>query len=99
MTLPLLMLLPYRLYLQIIFIAMLIDGFGPVNLVLLTLLLEVVNLNLNIKEGHTEIWGNLCCCTAPYTTTCISVLCIEQCSLLNLNVICLFITISIAAFY
>ena len=44
----------------------LIDGLGPVNLVLSTLLLELVNLNLNVKKGHKEFFGNLWCYTAPY---------------------------------
>ena len=50
MTLPLLMLLTYRLYLQIIFIDRLMirtQGF-----IIITLLLELVNLNLNVKKVH-----------------------------------------------
>ena len=61
MTFPLLM-----LYLQIIFIDKLIDRSGPVDLVLLTLLLELVNLNLNVNKDYIEFWGNLQFCTTPY---------------------------------
>ena len=51
-TFPLLM-----LYLQIIFFDGLIDRLRPVDLVLFTLLLELVNLNLNVKKYHTEfLW-------------------------------------------
>ena len=51
--------------LQIIFDTF-IDRLGPVDLVLFTLLLELVNLNLNVKKGQTEFWGNLQYCTALY---------------------------------
>ena len=61
MTFPLLM-----LYLQIIFIDSLIDRLGPVDLVLFTLPLELVNWNLNVKKGHMEFWQNLWCCTGLY---------------------------------
>ena len=50
MTFPLLMLITYRLYLQIIFIDKLIVGLGPVDLVLFTFHLEQVNFNLNVKQ-------------------------------------------------
>ena len=39
-------------YLQIIFIDRLIDRLGPLDLVLFTLLLELVNLKLNVKKDH-----------------------------------------------
>ena len=39
---------------------------GPVDLVLFTLLMELLDLNLNVQKGHMEFWGNLWCCTAPY---------------------------------
>ena len=45
------------LHLQIIFIDRLIDRLGPVDLVLFTLLLELLDLNLNTMKGHTEFWG------------------------------------------
>ena len=64
----LLMLLTFRLYLQIILIDRLIDRLGPMDLTLFTLLLELVNLNLNVKKGRMEFWGNLQCCTTPYIT-------------------------------
>ena len=35
-------------------------------LILVTLLFELVIWNLNFKKGHTEFWGDLWCCTAPY---------------------------------
>ena len=44
-TFPLLM-----LYLQIIFTDRLNEGFGPVDLVLFTLLFELVNLNLKVRK-------------------------------------------------
>ena len=36
------------------------------DLVLFTLLLELLILNLNVKKGPTEFWGNLQSCTALY---------------------------------
>ena len=36
-------------------------------LILFTLLLELAILKLNVKKGHIDFWGNLWCCTAPYT--------------------------------
>ena len=30
------------------------------------LLLGLVSLNLNVKKGYNEFWGNLWCYTAPY---------------------------------
>ena len=48
----------------------LIDGLVSVDLVLFTVLLELVNLNLNAKKCHTEFWGNLQCCTVLYMEQC-----------------------------
>ena len=61
------------LYLQIIFIDRLIDRLGPVDLMLLTLLLKLLDLNLKAIKGHTEFWGkpSLLYCTI-YNT-------VEQC--------------------
>ena len=66
MTFPLLMLLRYRLYLRVIFIDRLMGGLGPVHLLLYTLLMELVNLNLNVKKGHMEFQGHLWCCSAAH---------------------------------
>ena len=54
MILILLMLLTYRLYFQIIFIRRLIDGLGPVDLVLFTLLLGLVVFNITVKDRHMQ---------------------------------------------
>ena len=43
----------------------LFDRLGPVDLVLFTLLLNLLDLNLIATKGHTEI---LRCSTVPYVT-------------------------------
>ena len=66
---PLLILLTFRLYLQIKYIDLSIDQDVGVYLVLFMQVLELVNLNLNVKKGHTIFWGNLWCCTVPHITS------------------------------
>ena len=38
-------------------------------LILFILLLEVVNLNLNVKKDHMEFWGSVQCCTTLYISS------------------------------
>ena len=45
------------LHLQIIFIDSLIDRLRPVDLVIFTLLLELLDLNLNATKGDMEFLG------------------------------------------
>ena len=44
------------------------DRLGPVDLMLFTLLLELVHLNLMLSKALQNFGGNLRCCTAPYVT-------------------------------
>ena len=52
---PLLMLLTFRLYLQIILIGVLI---WTCTFSVIYFALELVNLNLNVKKDHMKFWGN-----------------------------------------